>query len=151
MAPEATLQALFLNPSGVFGCRVPASRTSRATACSGKGRRRGAAGAGTTTDLPPTPPPGAPGGGAVEVDEPLEGAIGTIESPAHVDVEADVPPVVEAPPVPTVERPEAPAGRHLPPRHSGRVGVWCGDVGDGHMDAAVGRRQPLAGQPITLR
>ena len=75
------------------------------------GLMRGRGGRSTTKDLPPTPPSAAPGGHAVDVDEPLEGAIGTIESPADVDVEADLPPVVEAPPVPTVERPEAPAGR----------------------------------------
>ncbi len=75
------------------------------------GLMRGRGGGSTTKDLPEAPPTAAPGGHAVDVDEPLEGAIGTIESPADVDVEADLPPVVQAPPVPTVERPEAPAGR----------------------------------------
>ncbi len=75
------------------------------------GLMRGRGGRSTTKDLPEAPPTAAPGGHAVDVDEPLEGAIGTIESPADVDVEADLPPLTEAPPVPTVERPEAPAGR----------------------------------------
>ena len=75
------------------------------------GLMRGRGGRSTTKDLPEAPPTAAPGGHAVDVDEPLEGAIGTIESPADVDVEADLPPVVEAPPLPTIERPEAPAGR----------------------------------------
>ncbi len=75
------------------------------------GLMRGRGGRSTTKDLPPTPPTAAPGGHAVDVDEPLEGAIGTIESPADVDVEADLPPLLQAPPVPAVERPEAPAGR----------------------------------------
>ncbi len=75
------------------------------------GLMRGRGGRSTTKDLPEVPPTAAPGGHAVDVDEPLEGAVGTIESPADVDVEADLPPLPEAPPVPTVERPEAPAGR----------------------------------------
>jgi fused signal recognition particle receptor len=75
------------------------------------GLMRGRGGRSTTKDLPEAPPTAAPGGHAVDVDEPLGGAIGTIESPADVDVEADLPPLTEAPPVPTVERPEAPAGR----------------------------------------
>ena len=75
------------------------------------GLMRGRDGRSTTKDLPEVPPTAAPGGHAIDVDEPLEGAVGTIESPADVDVEADLPPLPEAPPVPTVERPEAPAGR----------------------------------------
>ena len=75
------------------------------------GLMRGRGGRSTTKDLPEAPPTAAPGGHAVDVDEPLDGAIGTIESPADVDVEAALPPLPEAPPVPTLERPEAPAGR----------------------------------------
>jgi len=68
---------------------------------------------GRTGELPPAPPAGGhPGGHAVDVDEPLEGAIGTIEAPADAGVEPELEAVPPAPaPTPTLERPEAPAGR----------------------------------------
>ncbi len=71
-----------------------------------RGRRGGA-----TKDLPPTSTGGAPGGSAVDLDAPPEGAIGTIERPAPTELEPELPPAPEAPPAPTLERPEAPAGR----------------------------------------
>jgi len=67
----------------------------------GRGDRR--------SDLPPTPPSG---GSAIDVDAPPEGAIGTLERPAEVELEPELEAVPPAPePTPTLERPEAPAGR----------------------------------------
>ncbi len=67
---------------------------------------------GRTKDLPPTPShPPAHGGSAIDVDEPLEGAIGTIESPDDIALEPDAVPEVAPEPVRTIERPDAPAGR----------------------------------------
>lgn len=66
---------------------------------------------GPTKDLPPVEHRPTPGGHAVDVDEPLEGAVGTIESPEDLDV---LEPEVDAPapaPTPTLDRPDAPAGR----------------------------------------
>ncbi|WP_392542615.1 signal recognition particle-docking protein FtsY [Oryzobacter telluris] len=65
---------------------------------------------GRSKDLPTSHPP-AHGGSAIDVDEPLEGAIGTIESPDDIAVEPDVAPEVAPEPLPTIERPDAPAGR----------------------------------------
>ncbi|MFQ6170229.1 signal recognition particle-docking protein FtsY [Oryzobacter sp. R7] len=64
---------------------------------------------GATKDLPPVDHRPTPGGRAVDVDEPLEGAIGTIESPEDLEVEEDLEP--EVVPTPTLERPAEPAGR----------------------------------------
>jgi fused signal recognition particle receptor len=67
---------------------------------------------GRSTELPPTPPSSAPGGPAVDVDAAPDGAIGTLEHPADVEVEPELEAVPPAPaPTPTIERPEAPAGR----------------------------------------
>ncbi|MGB7818746.1 MAG: signal recognition particle receptor subunit alpha, partial [Ornithinibacter sp.] len=67
----------------------------------GRGDRR--------SDLPPTPPSG---GSAIDVDTPPEGAIGTLERPADVELEPELEAVPPAPePTPTLERPEAPEGR----------------------------------------
>ena len=64
---------------------------------------------GRSAELPPVDHTPAPGGHAVDVDEPLEGAIGTIESPD--DLEVLEPEVAPEPAAPTLERPDAPAGR----------------------------------------
>ena len=67
----------------------------------GRGGRRG--------DLPPAPPSG---GSAIDVDAPPDGAIGTLERPAEVELEPELEAVPPAPaPAPTLERPDAPAGR----------------------------------------
>jgi fused signal recognition particle receptor len=67
---------------------------------------------GRSKELPPTPPSSAPGGPAVDVDAAPDGAIGTLEHPADVEVEPELEAVPPAPaPTPTIERPEAPAGR----------------------------------------
>ena len=67
---------------------------------------------GRTKDLPPTPShPPAHGGSAIDVDEPLEGAIGTIEAPEDLDLEPEVEPAPPGTTTPTIERPDAPAGR----------------------------------------
>ncbi len=67
---------------------------------------------GRTKDLPPTSShPPAHGGSAIDVDEPLEGAIGTIEAPEDLDLEPEVEPAPPSTTTPTLERPDAPAGR----------------------------------------
>jgi fused signal recognition particle receptor len=67
---------------------------------------------GRAKELPPTPPSSAPGGPAVDVDAAPDGAIGTLEHPADVEVEPELEAAPPAPaPTPTIARPEAPAGR----------------------------------------